>query len=289
MIQEPPPPKNLQKLQLWFASIIERPIDVHNNMLTVAPSGTSMEYEASKYIAPNEHLRSHQRIEIYNQQYWWRLLSVMHDTFPVLVRLFGFREFNQKIAFPYLVRYNPNHWSLSYLGERLPIWVKRFYSETDKQLVQAAADIDNAFNLSFIDPHYPPVTAVDFENIMDRPLYLQPHIYLFHYEYAFFQFRDVLVGEEVDYWTDNDFPKLPKEKPFGAMVWRDHNNHVGWIFLEPYEYQLLKHFKNGMSFDALCEWLETQPAKLYKAASESLDRWINRWLVNEWLTTHSQQ
>lgn len=287
MILASSPPKNLKNVQHWFASIISRPIDAENRMHTISPKGYPMETEAQMYVAPSSTLTSAQRIEIYNQQYWWRLLATLHESFPFLLRLFGYHDFNQEIGFPYLSRYTPNHWSLNYLGERLPYWARRYYKAADKELIVWAIDIDYAFTRSFVAPFHKPITVQDLEQIMEKPLYLQPHISLYTAPYPIFEFRDAMLQQEPEYWIQNDFPPLPRQGTLHYMVWRDHANNAGWLKLDPIEFKLLKQFKKGISFDAFCEWLETQPPNILKAAEENLQQWTHRWSINEWLTTQN--
>src|SRR4051812_44875922 len=102
-------PTQLKRMQEWFASIITRPVDEESRINPLSPEGVPMEQEACRYITPSATLLPAQRIQIYNQQYWWRLLSIMHELYPLVTRLFGHRDFNQTIAIPYLVKYPPSH------------------------------------------------------------------------------------------------------------------------------------------------------------------------------------
>src|SRR5690606_39116743 len=125
----------LKELQYWFAEIISRPIDMDNKINPITPSGKPIEEEAAKYIIPSSTLTPGQRMEIYNQQFYWRLLDILHETFPLLARLFGYRDFNEKLGFPYISTHLPDHWSLNQLGKRLPRWIEQHYHYMDKELV----------------------------------------------------------------------------------------------------------------------------------------------------------
>jgi hypothetical protein len=272
------PPADLKHIQYWFAGVITQRIDEQNAINPIAPSGTPIAVEAKQYIAPSPTLTSSQRIEIYNQQYWWRLLNVLQEDFPFLLNLFGYRDFNQNIAFPYLERYPPQHWSLNILGQRLPLWIKRYYQGQDKEIVYIAASIDATFQRSFVAIHHTAIQPNDLsddESFLSRKLYMQPHI---------FEFRERILEQTPEYWLEHDFPELPRQKPLAFMVWRDAEDTVGWIPLNHVEYLLLKKFKIGCSLSELCEWLERQKPSVYKVAAEHLQEWTQRWTVNEWLT-----
>ena len=202
-------PSKLKKIQEWFGSIISRPIDQDSRMDPLSPSGIPMEEEARAYILPSPTLPAHRRIELYNQQYWWRLLTSMQESFPMVTRLFGYREFNRVIATPYLVKYRPEHWNLNALGRRLPQWIEEEYEGGDKALILDAAKIDLAYEYSFTAGHFPSITLQDLadeKQFFETKLYLQPHIVLFTLPYDLFTFRGVFILNKPEHWEQTPFP-----------------------------------------------------------------------------------
>lgn len=293
MIADTKPPQLLKKTQQWFASIITRPIGSDNRMKAIAPSGRAMSDEARDFIAPSPTMRGDQRIEIYNQQYWWRLLSTLQESFPFLTRLFGYEEFNRVIAFPYLVKYPSDTWSLSYLGNRLPQWIDEEYEAEDKSLVLHAAHLDWAYNYSFIAPQGTPIDlssqSQDLESILDQPLTLQPHVFLFALPYNLFEYRFEFLKQDPNYWVDHEFPVL-KHEPAGELLhyvlYRNKNQNIAAEKVSSSSYQLLQQFVSGSTIDAICQWLEQQPADslLSKEASENLHFWFQQWTMHQWLS-----
>src|SRR5277367_5399656 len=112
-------PSSLEDIQKWFAHLITAPIsqDDVDQIPLFSPHVVS---EIRKKIAPSSTLRSEERMGIYQQQYWWRLISVMQDLFPGLVALLGYKEFNRLIAEPYLTAHIPYDWFISNIGADLP-------------------------------------------------------------------------------------------------------------------------------------------------------------------------
>lgn len=287
-------PDPLKRTQQWFASIITRPIDEESRMIPISPSGIPMAQEAWNYISPSPTLQPAQRIEIYNQQYWWRLLSNMHETYPLLTRLFGYFDFNQSISFPYLVKYPPNHWSLNLLGDRLFKWVEEEYFEKDKQLVLDAVRIDWAFNHSFVVPSKPALdlsilsTPEDMSSLLDQPVSLQPHVQLFELPYDLFRFRIEFLKQNPDYWLDNDFPPLPcRDEMYYFVLFRDRANNIDVVQIEKSEYQVLKRFQAITSVEAVCEWLEEQDEAFGAEAATNLPLWFQHWTMRQWLSINS--
>lgn len=283
-------PEILKKNQIWFASIITRPIDDCSRMMPISPSGIPMEVEASEFIVPSPTLKPHQRIELYNQQYWWRFLTNLQENYPLVTRLFGYYDFNQTIAIPYLVKYPPNHWSLNCLGERLPEWVEEDYHAEDKSAIWNAASIDRAFHNAFVAPEYTPLDLSQFSihkdlsSILDDKLYLQPHIYLFEMPYDLFSFREKMVAQDGDYWIDHPFPELSRDKTYYHILYRNQRKRIAWEPISAGEFYLLSLFISGCTINEACELLEKQEKSIYNEALSNLSDWFSKWAARRWLS-----
>jgi Putative DNA-binding domain len=283
-------PLQLKRTQQWFASIITRPVDEENRINPISPTKKPMEEEAAYYIVPSPTLRPVQRIQIYNQQYWWRLLNTLQDVFPCVVRLFGYHDFNLKIGIPYLVKYPPRHWSLTFLGDYLPQWVKEDYREEDKTLVYDSVKVDWAFGRSFLAPQLAPIDTSNFSSdvgmsaLLTKKLYLQPNVFLFEMNWDMFQFRTEFLKQEPEYWIDNDFPELPKDRKYFFVLYRNRKNDISWKEISEGEYRLLTLFQKGMTIEKACQWLEKQEGPLYDAAMKQLHLWFQEWTIRGWLS-----
>jgi hypothetical protein len=283
---DPKAPEKLKKTQLWFASIIEMPIDDNSKMAERSPSGDLMTEEAFDYILPSPKMHPAKRIEIYNQQYWWRLLSTLQDSVPLVTRLFGHYSFNQTIAIPYLSKFRPDSWSLNILGDHLPEWVETDYHEKDKQLVYDAALIDVALNQAFFTPHYPinlSKEAAENEENLNRKFKLQPHVFLFDLRYDLFSFREKMLDHEVEYWQENDFPTLVQDHRHYFVVYRNAQNNLKWEETSKTVLLILQKFKESCSIEQICEWLETQEDDIIEEASQKLHLFFQEWIFKQWL------
>lgn len=285
-----PFPLSLQATQEWFASIITYPLGKNDTIQSHSPHGLLIAEEANRYITPNAHLQPHQRMQIYNQQYWWRLLNTLHINFPLVVRLFGYQAFNEKIGIPFLLHCPPNHWSLSTLGERLPKWIMECYHEPDQSLLYNAASLDWAFTACCIAPAHPPINLMELiqdapENLLNYTFYLQPHVLLFSWEYNLLKFRDSFLAEEVDYWIEHPFPDLPKDNTYNFLLYRNANNHISWREICYAEFVLLEFLKKGATIKAVCEYIEAEKSHLYDTVENHLQQWLQNWTQAGLLTT----
>jgi hypothetical protein len=282
-------PHELKYVQEWFGSIIRRPLVKNDHINPISPSGVVITKEAARFVSPSPTLQPHQRVEIYNQQYWWRLLNVFQTNFPLVNRLFGPDDFNQKIAIPYLIKYPPDHWSLTILGEKLSQWIEEEYGESDKQLVYDAAQLDQIFAISFLSAQQPALdldtlSKNDPEALLILPFCLQPHVFLLTYNYDLPAFREDLIKQEPPYWLEHDFPKLPREKNYHFVIFRNLKNNVAWKDIPREEYLLLKQFAKGTSIQSACDWIEEQDTELQDAMVMHLQKWIQDWTRYGWLT-----
>ena len=282
-------PSALKHEQIWFGSIIGRPIDEESRMIPVSPTGRSMEIEAAEHIVPSPTLRPVERIEIYNQQYWWRILNSLHDTFPLVTRLFGYTDFNLSIAIPYLCKYVPRHWSLHLVGDRLEKWVREEYEASDKHLVLNAVILDWAFTESFFAPALPRLLPDQLprggvEALADKQFYLQPAIHLFSHPYDMFGYREFFLKQPPEYWVEHDFPRLEQSRDYHYILYRNKKEDISWLEISLPELHVLSRFKQGATIDVLCDWLEEQDQETCESAMENLHHWFQEWIHRGWLS-----
>src|SRR5579859_4542684 len=114
----------LAALQRTMARAVMQPLTQAERMQSTAPGGKSMRGYAARFIKPNERLTSFERLEIYNRQYWFRLLSSMIEDFPGLRAVLGDRRF-EAMSKAYLVDCPSQSFTLRNLGGRLESWLRR--------------------------------------------------------------------------------------------------------------------------------------------------------------------
>ena len=73
----------------------------------------------SEFIKPNDRLTSFERLEIYNRQYWFRLIDILTEDFPGLRAVLGEEKFYLLLR-AYLTKYPSKSFSLREFGSSLP-------------------------------------------------------------------------------------------------------------------------------------------------------------------------
>ncbi|MCU1314437.1 MAG: hypothetical protein JWM54_2194, partial [Acidobacteriaceae bacterium] len=113
---------NLLELQRRMAEDVRRPLTAEFQMQTLTENGKSTADIASTYIKPNPLLSSFDRLEIYNRQYWFRVIGAVSEDYPALNALMGNRRFDA-LVLTYLKENPSTSFTLRDLGARLPHWL----------------------------------------------------------------------------------------------------------------------------------------------------------------------
>src|SRR5206468_12490016 len=98
-----------------MAAAVMMPLTQDEDMRSHAPDGRSMDAVAASFIAPNSRLTSFERLEIYNRQYWYRVLGALREDFPGLRAVFGSRRF-EALSVAYLAQHPSRSFTLRNLG-----------------------------------------------------------------------------------------------------------------------------------------------------------------------------
>ena len=171
---------NLLDLQRRMAEDVCRPLTADYEMQTTTEDGQSTEDVAASYIAPNARLSSFERLEIYNRQYWFRLVSAVSEDFPTLHALLGPKRFDSLIL-AYLEENPSTSWTLRDLGAKLPAFLDRRPDLTGRRhhLAVDVARLEWAYVEAFDGKQLNPLAVEDVHAVgPDTQLFLQPHLQL---------------------------------------------------------------------------------------------------------------
>lgn len=273
-------PTRLTRLQVWFAEIITQKMLDDRSIQPTTSRGNSLVDEAKAFITETPTLSAIDRLQLYNQSYWLRLLDALHEEYPFLTSLFGTESFDNEIAIPYLLSHPPSHWSLNDLGKDLVTWLEANYTQDDKRLIMQAASIDWACQQSFFAKGLPSIdleqyTGQNAEKLLSRPLILQPHVHLFETWGHFMHFREAFLKENPDYWLDHDFPELVKDRPYFFLIYRTPKLTISWDELTQDEFHFLSLFKRPNTLDEAIQALDVN--------EDDPPFWIQRALLKQLL------
>jgi hypothetical protein len=175
----------LLELQRRMAADVRRPLTADFEMRETADDCESVGAIAASYISPNDRLSSFERLEIYNRQYWFRLISAVSEDFPTLNALLGPHRFDPLIL-AYLNENPSTSWTLRDLGAKLSHFLESHpkFAGRRFRLAIDVARLEWAYVDAFDRGHLTPLTAEEAQAIgPDSKLSLQPHLQLLELSY----------------------------------------------------------------------------------------------------------
>ncbi len=179
------PEMNLAELQRQMAAAVMQPLTRDEDMRATAPDGRPMSEVADSFIAPNSKLTSFERLEIYNRQYWYRVLGALAEDFPALRTVVGGRAF-EALSIAYLTAHPSRSFSLRNLGSKLADWLAANPQAAGRRhrLALDVARIEWAFVETFDSGERTPLTLDQIATLDGGSrLALQPHLQLIPLSY----------------------------------------------------------------------------------------------------------
>jgi len=274
---------NLQDIQSLMAQAIMRPLDA-----------TTQEI-AAELIKPNQVLNSFGRLEIYNKQYWMRVLESLEEDFPGLKAILGTERF-EALSVAYLTRYPSTSYTLNNLGKHLAAFIHEQPSLTypDIELAYEMACFEWAEIMAYDAQSYSPLKAESLRGLAasNIVLQLQPHITLLELNYALDNFLARL---------DNRAPKSvesnavllrikksqkiskPKKQHIFIAVHRL-NNAVYHKRLNGDQFFLLKALASGQTLGHACQEFVEQKATEQSADNleQKFSQYFSTWMELNW-------
>lgn len=175
-----PSKQDLMEIQSFMAGAIMRPLN-EDGELQCTPEA------AEEFIKANQLLTSAERLSLYNQQYWFRVLDAFWEDFPGLIAILGDKK-SEALAVAYLTRYPSVSFTLRDLGSRLerfvteePLWIC-----DNEKLALDMIRFEWAEVVAFDAQANPPLKAESLVHLdpMQLKLELQPYITLLEIDYA---------------------------------------------------------------------------------------------------------
>ena len=282
---------NLAQLQRAVFEVTRQPLTPAEKMRSRLPDGRSIHAIASTLIKPNNRLTAFERLQIYNQQYWFRILASLGEDYPGLRRIIGTKKF-EKLAVAYLNDCPSESFTLRNLGARLEIWLRahpQYVAGVERLAIDMVrlewADID-AFDGAEL-PRLPPAAAA---NIAFR---LQPHLHLLDFAYPvdslLFRYRGIDPRTDIASNAVIKFQRrlaagrasLPRPRKVYLAVYRL-NGTVYFKRLIRDAYVLLKELQAGKPLGDAIETALMHSRRGVDPLGSQLREWFQNWSSLGW-------
>jgi hypothetical protein len=288
----------LRDLQRLALSTVRRPLSRSGRTQSRWTDGRAMAHVAAEFIKPNDRLTSVERLEIYNKQYWYRLLDCLWDDYPGLRAILGERRF-ERLRVAYLERYPSRSYTLRNLGSRL----EQFIRERPELVAPHAtmcvdmARFEWAQVVAFDAEAKPPLPVDD---LLGRAparlrLRLQPHLTLLEMNYPLDDFvialkkKDAAMRTEASNAVEADHRqarprrvRLPNPRKACLAVHR-HDDALYYKRLDAPAYRILAALRDGATLAAACEGaFDGDDVKASDDVVARVQSWFATWTELGW-------
>lgn len=280
----------LEQFQRAVAAAIMRPLTADDRMCELTADGRSVAEESSALIKPNDRLTSFERLEIYNRQYWFRVLDCLHEDYPGLRVVLGDRRFHQ-LSRAYLASHPSASFTLRNLGRCLVDFLAAnpHWTQPHEKLALDMARLEWAQVEAFDGEARKPLT---FDQLAGRApsgihLRLQPYLTLLELSHPVDQVvirllreDEGLRSEASNAITENSAPVRRSQawriKP--GRVWlavHRSGNFVYFKRMEERAFRVLRAIADGADLESAC-------AAAPGADAEILRGWFETWAALDW-------
>ena len=287
---------SLEKLQREMAAAIMQPLTADESMRATTSDGRSTSAVAESFIAPNSRLTAFERLEIYNRQYWFRVLGALAEDFPGLRAVVGGRRF-EALSIAYLHEYPSRSFTLRNLGSKLPEWLAAHPEHGGRRhrLAVDVARIEWAFVEAFDSARHDALTLEQIATLDGNSrLGLQPHLRLIALSYPA---DDLVLGlhqrekrqtSEAGVEHDEDDAPVSLPKLHARPTWLAAHRvdlSVYYKRVEREEFQTLTALREGVPLAGAIEagFAGSRIAERRRAAH--VRDWFANWAELEWICT----
>ena len=285
----------LQDLQRLMAKAVMRPLTPAAKMNPRWTDGTPARNVVASFIKPNDRLTSFERLQLYNRQYWFRLLDCFYEDYPGLRAMLGDRKFS-RVAQEYLSECPSVSFTMRNLGQFLVRFIEAHPKlvAPENQLALDMARLEWAHIEAFDNAAETPITADDMldANPQTLRLQLQPYLTLLRLNYPLDDFliavrRGQGLRHEASNAMENQRKRLPnklksfqRSKTIYLAVHR-HRNSVFYKRLQLDQFALLTALRKGFPLEkAFAKTVEFGSA--VKVQPKQITKWFQDWSALGW-------
>lgn len=277
--------RNLEQIQRWLQTVITHP---HGVTAGVASDEARTQIDVTpdtleEVVTRSQCLSSFERVGIYANAYYSRLLECLREDFPALTQALGEETFNA-FAFGYLQQYPSESYTLANLSSRFPQYLAETRPDDEEQeefpswadFLIDLATLEQTYNEIFDGPGIEDARLLQPEDLNGIPperwpdarLIPAPCLRLLRLNYPVHEFASAVRKAQS--------PTVPQPGPtFLVIMRRDYLIHRHTVTRN--EYRLLQAFVDGRTVgDALAE-LADEPESDPDQLAENMSEWFHSW------------
>jgi hypothetical protein len=293
----------LAAIQKRMARAVMTPLAPGDNMQRRVSGMGDMSRYAATFIKPNDRLTSFERLELYNRQYWWRVLAALQEDFPGLRAVLGDKKFDA-MSKAYLVDCPSTSFTLRNLGRKLEGWLTKHpqWAGKNQRLALDIARLEMA-DIEAFDGKTEP--ALKPENISalaggSLKLRLQPYIQLLDCNYPV---DDLLLAvrdsDEGAAFASNAFSQRRKRRRVRAaaklkpaeifLAVHRIDESVYFRRLAREEFLILRALRDGKSLAQAIDLGFRSSKAPIAVRAETVQKWFQHWATLGWFCKRAQK
>jgi len=284
---------SLDHIQRAMFDAVRQPLTAEEGMRQRSRDGKSLRAVAEEIIKPNDRLTSFERLEIYNRQYWFRILSALSEDFPGLRAIIGEHRFD-KMAVEYLYECPSRSFTLRNLGSRLESWLRQHprHIAGNEPIALDMVRLEWAEIEAFDEAARPRLTEADLPALGPDPHFqLQPHIRLLDLSYPvddlLIKVRSELEESDIVSNAVTERPhsrsrrrRLPKPQPIFLAVHRS-DNTVYFKRIDQEAFTILRALRDGMTVSSAVDEVDWSGRDI-EVAMADVQKWFAYWSASGW-------
>jgi hypothetical protein len=289
----------LLELQRRMSEAVMLPLTRTDTMQRKTRDGRSMKAEASAFIKPNSRLTSFERLEIYNRQYWFRIISAFAEDFPGLAAVVGPAAFD-KLTRAYLADCPSQSFTLRNLGSRLESWLSEHPEHAGKKpaLALDVVRLEWTYIEAFDNAAERALTLADLGQLDgESQLSLQPHLRLLQLLHAVDDFvidvhrrqaSQTVASNAVTGAKRSRSRRLPASLKRGDIFLGVHRyeNAVYYKRLEREEYRLLRALDTDKTLGEALDQAFASSSLPEDERPARVQAWFANWAELGWFCRH---
>ena len=265
----------LGELQRWMQAVVTHPEGVTAG--ADSPQARQvLDRSIAEVVLPSPRLTPEERIAIYANMYFDRLVEVLEDELPALGALLG-EEQRDRLLRAYLVRHPSCHWNLNELGARFPAFLAgpppALGQGDTASFALELARLERGIQDVFDAPESPTLEAgslfaVSAEERGDVRLRLAPALLLFAFEHA--------VHAWYQAFKDGETPPEVRREDTWLLLHR-RNGTVWRRPLTRVEHAILESLQHGDTLGDALAAAAACPGGDPERLGSSLEGWFRDW------------
>lgn len=230
--------ERLKELQSWVYNVITHPENVDEGAKRQAIDKQECTIEG--IVAPSDKMSSHERINIYRNGYFLRLLECFKHEFKGLYHALGDEMFNH-FVWNYLQAYPSTSYTLNELGKMFPPFLEKSLMESLngaepdwwQLFIIDVASYERAYVETYNGAGHESLESNElFEEV---PLKLSPAVRSLRLNFS--------IAECITAFRNNDFDSIPDPQPTNYVLTRRN-------------YRVVIHMLDEIEFEALHDWMD---------------------------------